>query len=82
MKEASIVIKNKKKSTHIEINGSGEEIIRMLSLAIYKIHKANNIPIKELINDLYAGALAHKIVNADDEATTLNDVVKELLLEE
>lgn len=83
MKKASIVIEKDRKGTQVEINGSGAEIIEMLSLAIYDISKNTNIPIKvlidELIDELYAGALAHKVVNADDEATTFNDVVKELL---
>lgn len=75
----SIVIEKDRKNTQIEINGNGAEIIEMLSLAIYDFSKNANIPIKVLINKLYAGALAHKVVNADDEATTFNDVVKELL---
>lgn len=79
MKKASIVIEKGRKGTQVEINGSGAEIIEMLSLAIYDISKNTNIPIKVLIDELYAGALAHIVVNADDEATTFNDVVKELL---
>lgn len=79
MKKASIVIEKDRKGTQVEINGSGAEIIEMLSLAIYDISKNTNIPIKVLIDELYVGALAHKVVNADDEATTFNDVVKELL---
>lgn len=79
MKKASIVIEKDRKGTQVEINGSGAEIIEMLSLAIYNISKNTNIPIKVVIDELYAGALACKIVNADDEATTFNDVVKELL---
>nr|DAS46951.1 MAG TPA: hypothetical protein [Caudoviricetes sp.] len=79
MEKASIVIEKGKKSTHVEINGNGAEIIEMLSLAIYDISKNTNIPIKVLIDELYSGALAHKVVKADDEATTFNDVIKELL---
>lgn len=79
MEKASIVIEKDRKGTQVEINGSGAEIIEMLSLAIYDISRNANIPIKVLIDELYAGTLAYKVVNADDEATTLNDVVKELL---
>lgn len=79
MKKTSIVIEKGRKGTQVGINGSGTEIMEMLSLAIYDISQNANIPIKVLIDDLYTGALAHKVVNADDEATTLNDVVKELL---
>lgn len=54
MKKASIVIEKGRKGTQVEINGSGAEIIEMLSLAIYDISKNTNIPIKVLIDELYA----------------------------
>lgn len=71
MKKASIVIEKDREGIQVEINGSGAEIIEMLSLAIYDISKNTNIPIKVLIDELYAVALAHKVVNADDESNNI-----------
>ena len=77
-KKARILIEDLGEGTQIELNGNGEEIMRLLSLAIYDISKEINISIKGLIDNLYAGALAHKILGADDSEKALIDIVKDL----
>lgn len=77
-KKARILIEEVGDGLKIAINGSGEDICKMLSLVICDISKEVNISIKELIDDLYAGALAHKILGADDSEKALIDIAKDL----
>ena len=79
-KKARILIEDLGESTQVELNGNGAEIMRLLSLAIYDIHKDTNIPIKAIIENLYSGVVAHKVIENDgDEVEALFNMLNGLL---